>query len=137
MWCFTSICFDFSLIPLYIFYLSRLSLKFFFSLCFKKSHKWAFNIMISKRPELNKTWNYISNSELIYYRSPEVGRLYDMNSNKLLYIFMLSYFDNIISDEVLRDDLNLWSENKSEKEIFNEHDVASLEHKEHGYGKFT
>lgn len=92
--------------------------------------------MISKRPELNKTWNYISNSELIYYRSPEVGRLYDMNSNKLLYIFMLSYFDNIISDEVLRDDLNLWSENKSEK-IFNEHDVASLEHKEHGYGKFT
>lgn len=93
--------------------------------------------MISKRPELNKTWNYISNSELIFYRSPEVGRLYDMNSNKLLYILMLSYFDNIISDEVLRDDLNLWSENKSEKEIFNEHDVASLEHKEHGYGKFT
>lgn len=137
MWCFTSICFDFSLIPLYIFYLTRLSLKCFFSLCFKKSHKWAFNIMISKRPELNKTRNYISNSELIYYRSPEVGRLYDMNSNKLLYILMLSYFDNIISDEVLRDDLNLWSENKSEKEIFNEHDVASLEHKEHGYGKFT
>lgn len=50
---------------------------------------------------------------------------------------MRSYFDNIISDEVLRDDLNLWSENKSEKEIFNEHDVASLEHKEHGNGKLT
>lgn len=93
--------------------------------------------MISKRPELNKTWNYISNSKLIYYRFPEVGRLYDMNSNKLLYLFMRSYFDHIIGDDVFCDDLNLWSEHKSEKEIFNERDVARLEHKGHGYGKFT
>lgn len=52
-----------------------------------------------------------------------------------MYIFMWSYFDNIISDEVLCDDLNFWLENKFEKEIFNEYDVVSFEYKEYGYGK--
>lgn len=50
---------------------------------------------------------------------------------------MRSYFDHIIGDDVFCDDWNLWSEHKSEKEIFNERDVARLEHKGHGCGKFT
>lgn len=92
--------------------------------------------MILKWLEFNKIWNYISNLKLIYYWFLEVGWLYDMNSNKLLYFFMWSYFDYIIGDDVFCDDLNFWLEYKLEKEIFNECDVVRFEYKGYGYGKF-
>lgn len=134
MWCFDMFWF-FSHTFLYILSVSFIFELFFLVYVFKKVINEHSTLWF--QPELNKTWNYISNSKLIYYRFPEVGRLYDMNRNKLLYLFMRSYFDHIIGDDVFCDDLNLWSEHKSEKEIFNERDVARLEHKGHGYGKFT